>query len=822
MSSKSSRSSGYKSRKSRSITVEQLEDRTLSTVNNLQSALQTLLSDSSGNVSVPVLQSTPTNAAPTVARAINSRGAPVSTVTTREINLSVLGADDKAESLLTYRWRVASAPTGGSGVFNVNNSNAAKNTTLTFNRAGIYSIEVSIVDQEGRSVTASQRITVNQTLSSVIVLSPTGSALANNATVNVSSTNVQLKARGLDQFGQAMSTQPSFAWSSTALPSAGATASISARTDAANITFNRAGTYSFQLQSGNQTARVRVAVAETLTTITATPGTSSVNAGATAQFSAQGLDQFGQVLSRQPTFTWTASTGSISSRGLFTAPSSGTSATVTAAVGAISARISVTVIPNASGLSAAISNLMTSFTADGSVSRLEMIQLLRSVGLDGTVDTTELTDLRNIVSNASRYRIADYVKTLASYVVNTSPANAFYQGTTLGNLTAGSSATVLNKLIDKWFLGTDRPALTSSTITYASAAGPLFVGTPSINNEKQGALGDCYLIATLGSLASSNPDSVRNMFIDNGDGTFTVRFYSGTYSTTQSSDGLVSDGFRGGNGVADYVTVDRFLPAYSNGNFAYSNAGLSVRSTTAPLWIALAEKAYAQWVAGGKSGRNGSNSYASIEGGWMGVVNAQITGKNSTWTSFSSEANRQVLINAIQTGQAVTLGTKASGVGNGLVAGHAYSVSGYNATTGTFTLYNPWGFNHPGPLTWAQLQANCAAFVMANASQTTAFGPVVNNSTQLRAELTMLMAPEVSPSVQSPAVASDAGEDTDLMVVQVDQEDIDSFAAEVADNQRFGGVDGEFSGSSVTLRGPVDFLADLDQLESLLSEFENA
>ncbi len=822
MSSKSSRSSGNKSRKARSITLEQLEDRTLSTVNNLQSALQTLLANSPGNVSVPALHSTPTNAAPTVARAINSRGASIGAVATREISLSVLGADDRAESFLTYRWRVASAPTNGSGIFSVNNSNAAKNTTLTFNRAGVYSIEVSILDQAGRSVTASQRITVNQTLSSVVVLSPTGNPLANNATVDLTSTNIQLRARGLDQFGQAMSVQPSFAWSSTSVPSTGAAATISARNDSATITFNRAGSYSFQLQSGSQTARVRVAVAQTLTTIAVSPGTLSVNAGATAQFSAQGLDQFRQVLTQQPTFTWTASLGSVSSRGLFTAPASGTSATVTAAVGTVSARVSVTIVPNSSGLSSAISNLMTSFTADGSVSRLEMIQLLRSVGLDGTVDTRELTDLRNIVSNASRYRIADYVKTLASYVVNTSPANAFYQGTTLGNLTAGSSATVLNKLIDKWFLGTDRPALTSSTITYASAAGPLFVGTPSINNEKQGALGDCYLIATLGSLASSDPDSVRNMFIDNGDSTFTVRFYSGTYGATQSSNGLVSDGFREGSGVADYITVDRFLPSYSNGTFAYSNAGMSVRSTTAPLWIALAEKAYAQWVAGGKSGRNGTNSYASIEGGWMGVVNAQITGKNSNWTWFSNEANRQVLINAIQSRQAVTLGTKSSGVGNGLVAGHAYSVSGYNPTTGTFTLFNPWGTNHPGPLTWAQLQANCTAFVMANASQTTAFGPVVNNSTQLRAELTMLMAPEVTPSVQSPAAVSEIGDETDLLTVQFEQEEIDSFAAEVTDNQQFGGADEEINGSAVTLRGPVDFLADLDQLESLLSEFENA
>jgi hypothetical protein len=43
-------------------------------------------------------------------------------------------------------------------------------------------------------------------------------------------------------------------------------------------------------------------------------------------------------------------------------------------------------------------------------------------------------------------------------------------------------------------------------------------------------------------------------------------------------------------------------------------------------------------------------------------------------------------------------------------------VIGYNASAGLFTLYNPWGFDQPGVLSWSQLQATCDGFVVADAT----------------------------------------------------------------------------------------------------------
>ena len=70
--------------------------------------------------------------------------------------------------------------------------------------------------------------------------------------------------------------------------------------------------------------------------------------------------------------------------------------------------------------------------------------------------------------------MAGYVQVLAGDVVNGNPANAHYQGQTLGNLAAGSTATQLNELVSKWFLGTDLPNTGNSRYVYESTAGSLF------------------------------------------------------------------------------------------------------------------------------------------------------------------------------------------------------------------------------------------------------------------------------------------------------------------------------------------------------------
>src|SRR5262249_57867978 len=116
----------------------------------------------------------------------------------------VLGADDGGEANLTYTWAVVSAPAGAGPVFSGNGTNAAKNTTVTFNRAGNYLFQVTITDAGGLSTTSSVVVSVNQTLSSIAV-TPAAVILRPGA-------KQLFLATAFDQFGQALASQPFFLW----------------------------------------------------------------------------------------------------------------------------------------------------------------------------------------------------------------------------------------------------------------------------------------------------------------------------------------------------------------------------------------------------------------------------------------------------------------------------------------------------------------------------------------------------------------------------------------------------------------------------------
>jgi hypothetical protein len=145
------------------------------------------------------------NAAPTVATPAGLSADPVAGTT---VDLSVLGDDDGGESNLSYTWAATTMPAGAAGpTFSGNGSNAAKNTTATFSQAGAYGFTVTITDAGGLSTTSSIGVTVDQTLTSIVV-SPANASLRGGA-------SQQCTASAQDQFGQPLSSQPEFTWSAT-------------------------------------------------------------------------------------------------------------------------------------------------------------------------------------------------------------------------------------------------------------------------------------------------------------------------------------------------------------------------------------------------------------------------------------------------------------------------------------------------------------------------------------------------------------------------------------------------------------------------------
>jgi hypothetical protein len=352
---------------------------------------------------------------------------------------------------------------------------------------------------------------------------------------------------------------------------------------------------------------------------------------------------------------------------------------------------------------------------DGVIDRNDMLGIYTLISTEGvqssipfigTVSTNEFSDLKTLLSTKINFQTD--TRFFADKVVNGDRANQRYHGAALGNLQANVSATRLNALVDKWFKGGDLPQIVDpslGTLRYEKAEGSLFVNGASFTDVDQGTVSDCYFLSTLGEVAKHANSTIRNMFGDNGDGTWSVRF-------------IIS-------GQARYVTVNRMLPCLGHGFGASWAAGWGLDSSgfskdisdpTNELWVALAEKAYVQMNESGVIRQDGNNNYAGIEFGYSSDAFAHLAGV--TGTNHSDLSSATGMINSINAGKAITLATKSSGVDSRLTPNHSYMVIGYNPATQLFEVFNPHGFeNSDGPnratqspivhMNWQAIEENC-------------------------------------------------------------------------------------------------------------------
>jgi hypothetical protein len=325
---------------------------------------------------------------------------------------------------------------------------------------------------------------------------------------------------------------------------------------------------------------------------------------------------------------------------------------------------------------------------------------------EGSISSGTLAGLQAMATNGGKLGMTDALAFLTTCVVNDNAANAHYQGQALGDLQAGSSPSQLQLLVNKWFLGLDQPALGTPAwnyvgSTYITYNVPLFKDTPSYLDVFQGGIADCGLIAPIAEVATKNPSLIENMFIDNGDGTFTLRLFPGEQ--------------------AEYVTVDRMLPTgYIAGNSLDSSPwSADVRNG---LWVALIEKAFAQmneWHYYGFSPST-QNSYDALQSGFdpslaLGYLTGQRTGGD-----FLQHATPADQLQSWSLGRYTVLASQPNEPNPSIVGFHAYAVVGYDAATGQVTLFNPWGIGtdaaHPGlvTLSLSQLSADFEFIGWAN------------------------------------------------------------------------------------------------------------
>ena len=215
-----------------------------------------------------------------------------SVVTGTTTALSALGSSNfYLGSSLTYTWSATSLPAGaGAPTFSANGTNAAKNATATFGKAGNYTLQVTITDPAAATATSSVNVTVNQT--------PTAVAVAPASALLGSHGSQPFTATANDQFGTALPSQPGFTWSNTGAGSVNTSGLYTASyaSGAATVTAT----------SGTLSGSANVTITNAAPTVATAAGASPTTViGTTTNLSALGADADG---GGEPslTYTWAA------------------------------------------------------------------------------------------------------------------------------------------------------------------------------------------------------------------------------------------------------------------------------------------------------------------------------------------------------------------------------------------------------------------------------------------------------------------------------------------------------------------------------------
>merc|ERR1740117_1823698 len=231
-------------------------------------------------------------------------------------------------------------------------------------------------------------------------------------------------------------------------------------------------------------------------------------------------------------------------------------------------------------------------------------------------------------------------------------------GSTCGDTAAGLSDGC--EMYNKWKTMQDVAKTHGNTFSVIGASGINW------NDIQQGALGNCYFLASLAAIAKQQPDIIDNMFVDRdlwSQNIFKTKWFI--------------------NGKESIVTVDNMIPAGERGTF------FTHQSPTGEFWTVILAKTWAKIYG----------NFKAVEGGTSSTVFRAITGSGGE--SFTmSEQTADKLWDRLVTGteKKFPMGAGTGGGGNpttyGLAVGHAYGVLGV-AVDGTYgkvvKMYNPWG-----------------------------------------------------------------------------------------------------------------------------------
>jgi hypothetical protein len=222
---------------------------------------------------------------------------------------------------------------------------------------------------------------------------------------------------------------------------------------------------------------------------------------------------------------------------------------------------------------------------------------------------------------------------------------------------------------------TDFTPDSSKPYSPADAGIPLWGASgPSPYDVRQGNEGDCWLIASLSEVADRAPQDIENMF-----------HYDGTTVESGQTVGLYTIRFFNESNQPVYITVDTTLPL---GGFWEDSVATQ---NGAVLWVALAEKAYAEANYFGyvTTNHDGLDAYSVLDSGYAQWALTAITGQNA---NNIVSVNSDSLNTAWNDGDFVILATQNPS-NPYIVPNHAYAVLGSDGGH-SFELLNPWGLDH--------------------------------------------------------------------------------------------------------------------------------
>jgi len=198
---------------------------------------------------------------------------------------------------------------------------------------------------------------------------------------------------------------------------------------------------------------------------------------------------------------------------------------------------------------------------------------------------------------------------------------------------------------------------------------------------KQGLSGDCYFEAVVSGLARSNPQAIKDMIHNNGDGTYSVKF----------------PGMAAGEAPIKVAAPTETELGLYNGGSKYGT------------WATVLEKAYGQWRENHETKHPAETPEDGANGGGNPCSVLQLlTGKTASEMNVS-KATEVSMANTLQTAFAskpplVVAASIDGGPGpdttpDGLPRDHSYTVIGTHKEHGQLMvdIRNPWGDDVKGP-----------------------------------------------------------------------------------------------------------------------------